>query len=276
VSSLFSLSRITVRHRLYVGFTVVLVMLIAVASVGGMGFRSAEDGFQSYQGDAEFVIHALEIERAVADLCRNALVFTERGDEKAIERVAEARLLIEKTIARAFADSADPAVASSGETIKSLIARYVDFFDQAKRGRQTRDTLIHERLNPIGAALRKGLSEGVAGSLDRGDYEAAARLGMAQENFLDARLNVNKFRIENDEFLVEEAESSLERVVDAIDSTEAVIADPTHKAQVQALKERVPEYRDAFLQVVDAAAEADRLTHVIMPPHRRGVDAHRE
>jgi len=68
-----------------------------------------------------------------------------------------------------------------GEAIRTSFSDYGATFDKTIAARQRRQSIVEERLNPLGAEMRQYLSTLIAAAVAEKDWETAALTGQAQE-----------------------------------------------------------------------------------------------
>ena len=198
--------------RIYAGFLTVLVLLIAVSAVGYRGLTGADNSFNVYADAAGDAVFAANLQGTVANLRRNVVIFSERGEGEG--RVREIATELKPQLAKMLEGANNAAQKANSEKMIALFENYIADFDKAVQLRKQRDALVTDTLNPAGARMRATLTDIMATAMKNGKFENAARAGMAQEALMLARLNANRFLTKAADKLVEEARAQARTYMD--------------------------------------------------------------
>ncbi|MBB4286162.1 HAMP domain-containing methyl-accepting chemotaxis protein [Roseospira goensis] len=97
----------------------------------------------------------------------------------------------------------------------------------------------------------------------RGLARATNEVGRVQAHMLMARMGVKDFIIRGDAAAVDQVEERGAAALEAIDTAEAVIADPEATALLETMRERIETYREAFSRVMARQAARDSAVAVL-------------
>src|SRR5262245_5064238 len=82
-------SRFKIGTRINAGFLTVLALLLVVSAVGYFGLKRSGDELDHYAHTSDNSIKVTEVDRNLAYMRRNALVYVQNGDEQALKRVRD-------------------------------------------------------------------------------------------------------------------------------------------------------------------------------------------
>jgi methyl-accepting chemotaxis protein len=242
----------------------VLLLLGLVALVGIIGLGSTSRSFSSYERAADNAVTVSVIDRSVVNILSNVLLYTgSTGDDKALPRIREAQ----KEIIPLLRDAEGKAEGEQRETIKrmaGMVESYAANIDKLIDLKLKRDRIVNDVMLPLGSEAQQRLSGIIKASLEVEDHKGAALAGVAQEALMQALLNANRFIAKNDPALVEQAKTQVEVFAKAGEALANHIIDPTLLDESYAAGKAGPKYREAFLEVVAAVTDADKLTNQVM------------
>ena len=92
---------LTVRKRIYGGFFGILILLALVAGLGFSGFVTVGGNVGRYATGATDTVLIQQIDRDVADMRRNVILYTEKDDTTALGRVRAIHADLQKKILEA-------------------------------------------------------------------------------------------------------------------------------------------------------------------------------
>ncbi len=254
-----TLARIGVRARIYLGFGVLLVLMLALAAVSYNRFTVVETNIDDYvemAGDRslakEFDTNMAKLQMAVGDYLRNPVTEEQAKVTTLIDAVAA-------EIAKAQASFQNPERVRLIGEIEEAKDGYVEAFAQVSAFMDERNTLVNETLNVVGLDARRKLSEISLSANNDGDVEAAYYAGRAQENLLLARLYAAKFLDTNDESAVERVRSEFTKMADALTTLDINLQNPTRRALLAEVIEAREVYLAAFNRLAAVIAERNAV-----------------
>ncbi|MBC7907234.1 MAG: hypothetical protein H7Y60_10875, partial [Rhodospirillaceae bacterium] len=254
-------SGLTVKGRIYGGFSTVLLLLLAVAGVGIYGFKTIGTNVEHYATVAGATSRLQTIERNVVSLRRNAYIYAQEGTDTALARVRELQPVLRKDLTDAVAGATSPERKATLEQMLRLFEQYSTNFDKisALKGRtdkQTQDSLI-----PTGNELSKILSSLIENTIAAKDWDTASYAGRAQDQVSSMRLIAVKFLADPDQALIDkfrQQSASAEKSLKILLDTEK---DPEHRRLIEPAVALLPNYERTFLDVSVAMLEIERLTN---------------
>ncbi|HTH15997.1 MAG TPA: HAMP domain-containing protein, partial [Magnetospirillum sp.] len=256
------LSGVTVKGRIWGGFTLIIAFLVIVAALAVWGFNSVSAIFTEYDRIADNATRVMTIERNVVGLRRNVLVYTGAlGDDKAMTRVRDLQGLLRKDLTDAVSATRSAERKAMLEQLSKLFEQYSANFEKVAELRISRDKAVNERLFPTGAEMRTRLTEMMDSAMADKDLETAVYAGKAQERLLLARLNANRFLATPDQKLADDARAYFTETEAALKTLVEHTRDARHKKVAQEVLGQVPVYAAAFGDVVSATLGIDRLVN---------------
>ncbi|EME71674.1 methyl-accepting chemotaxis protein [Paramagnetospirillum caucaseum] len=250
---------LNVSGRIYAGFGLVVLLLAALAGQSIITLGNTGGHLADYAHVSDNALRVLRIKAAFTEIRRNVVVFANNADPKLLEQVRAMQGVVAKTLPEAVAATADAGRKASLTRMQELFAAYMADFDKVAALRTSRDDLVNNRLNVVGATARKDLSEIAHGAMEDGDFEAAAQTGIAEEALMLARLNATKFLATPTEELNTEVEANIARFVAEAENLSKRLRNPERKRLAGDALNNAKAYRDAFTAASTATRSLDTL-----------------
>ncbi|KAF0114631.1 MAG: methyl-accepting chemotaxis protein [Rhodospirillaceae bacterium] len=260
-----TMGQVRVGTRIYVGFLAVLILLGTVGLVGWSGLSDVGIGVDNYARISNNTLLMQGYNIGGLEMRRNVLNYTFTGDEMALRRAREARDSVARDLETYLGRGKNVARKRIGETVRTSLNDYSASFDKAVTTRQRRQSIVEERLNPLGAEMRRHLSTLIVATTAEKDWETAAGAGQVQEQLMLVRLNTLRFLNTADKKLVEAGKEQFMTLKKGLASVSQREEDPEHRKIVEMVEVLVPKYEAAFTDVVTAATELDELVRQTLP-----------
>jgi methyl-accepting chemotaxis protein len=204
------------------------------------------------------MVEALELERDFAVLRREVDRFIDTG----LETYGKAALASQRGLERYLGQKTQDERFSGNAHIRAFQKAFDAFgahMTTSFAAREARGLIVTAELEPRGQRIRETMTAARAKAMEDGRLELAATLGVSQEQFLLARLNVTQFLAD-----LNPARARLaERQIDLFRRNLLVVSgNPYDEAMGEALKGALKESEDflgTLQRVVTAAAELDSL-----------------
>ncbi len=254
------MANLSIKARIWGGYSLVLALLVAVVVLGYVALQRIGGNVDEYDRVADNTVRVMAIDRNVAGLRRNVLLFTgSRGDDQALARIHE----LEASVRQDIADAANATHSTERQTslreMAKLFEQYAANFEKVVDLRASRKKAVNERMNPLGASMRQSLTDIIATAFKEGKFENAARAGMAQESLMLARLSAIRFLDSADPKLVETVHSSFRDFTDRIND---LLPRLTLQANIDATQQAIEDskkYGTAFDEISRISLEMDRI-----------------
>ncbi len=245
------LNRINISTKVFLGFGIILGLLLTISIVSLVGLLRAEDNLKSYrslarQTNADGRVQAnMLMTRIYAKdfiISANAENIDKIQDraELTIAMLAEARDLTDNSGYQLILDAAD-----------QELATYVRYFGLVTELQATRDDIVFNRLNVVGPQMESNLTAIMDSAFEDGDTEAAYRGGITMRNLLLARLYANRFLIQNDDDSYRRVIVEFVQMEDNLDSLLDALENPQRVTIANQLREELRLYSRAFEDVHD-------------------------
>ncbi|MBF0375646.1 MAG: HAMP domain-containing protein [Alphaproteobacteria bacterium] len=253
------MSSLKVGTRIYLGFFLVLGLLVLVAFLGWRSMDEVGGQVGRYSEVADNAVRVVTIDRQVTGMRRNVLLFTEKGDENALARVGELQTSLAKLLDEAIKATSDPGRLQNLRRMNDLFVGYKADFEMVVPLQRHRDKLVNETMNVLGAKMRQDLTRIATSARADKDNEAAAMAGEAQEKLMLARLNAVRFLADGKPEQVEQTKKYTGEFLGAVTTLTARLQNPERKHLAEEAAKLAPEYEKAFAEVVVEARQVSQL-----------------
>ncbi|MEI7609360.1 MAG: HAMP domain-containing methyl-accepting chemotaxis protein, partial [Rhodospirillaceae bacterium] len=207
-------------------------------------------------------VRVLTIDRNIVGLRRNVLLFTGgQATQDALGRVRELEAALRKDISDAIGGAANSERKAMLQSLAELFEQYANNFEKVVDTRAHWTKAIEVRMTPLGQTMVQSLSAMMATAFASGKYDNAARIGMAEESLLQARLNAVKFFNKPDEKFVGEVRNKIKDFSERIVDLQQYLVIPEN---IEACRKAIAdskEYSAAFDDVIAAGYEVDRVVN---------------
>jgi methyl-accepting chemotaxis protein len=257
-------SNLRVKSKVNSGFFAVLALLIVLAVMAVLSLSTVSGSFAEYERVSANTVRVSGIERDTVGLRRNVFINTMTGDAKAAER---AKLLyggLTKSLDEAGQATTSAERRASFQEAGRLVAAYYANFEKAQEKRATREKLVNETMNVVGAKITQNLSAILKTARADHDDGTAALAGTSIEQLMQGRLNAIKF-------LANPGQQQVDLAKQALAAWDAARAELREKVQNPALKKLAeenaglaPQYIKAFNDVAVAVFDVDTLVNDTM------------
>jgi methyl-accepting chemotaxis protein len=258
-------SRFKIGTRINAGFLTVLALLLVVSAVGYFGLKSSGDELDHYAHTSDNSLKVAEVDRNLAYMRRNALVYVQNGDEQALKRVRDQGKSVREDIAtiRAGTNAKHTDRIELLQKLSGLVDQFIANFELIVKARGERDHAVNDVMNPLEAKIRGELTTIVDAGMKNYDMEVVAFGGLAQESLMQVRLNLYRFLVELDEKLFAAAEQQFSKLTAALQRLHEAAQNPEQRASVRQVMKEVPQYLAAFREAVKVIKEATHLAEEV-------------
>jgi len=267
-------SRLSIRVRVFAGFAVVLILLIAVAAIGALALSRSSASLEEYAQTAGETQRMMSIDRDIMAMRRDATGYLDRGEENVLEKYREAESALLAKIGEAIAGEGVDADRVELRKLESAFEDYSAHYDYAVELRRTREEIIHRQLDDLAGRISERLGAMIGASIQKANFETAAFIGLAQHSILSGRIAAMRYIADYDNAFVEKANEHLDDFYGAMDQVMETQADITLRIDALETRRLVNEYKHGFMQLVHSIAalkelragamakSADAFTHI--------------
>ncbi|MGE5515946.1 MAG: methyl-accepting chemotaxis protein, partial [Bacteroidota bacterium] len=256
---------LTVRKRIYGGFFGILILLALVAGLSFSGFVTVGGNVGHYAGVATDTVRIQEIDRDVSDLRRNVLLFTEKEDASALERIRGLQTALRRNVDQAAATAANSQRRSNIDAMSRLINEYGTLLDKAVDLSKRRASLLNDTLIPVGNQALAALQTYRDAVTQRGG-EQVLTTGRTFEQVLTSRLFVARFFITPQPKQGEEARRQLALAMEKLRALAEAEKDPQLRRQAEQAVALMGSYETSFGETVNIIFELDNIVSRELAP----------
>jgi signal transduction histidine kinase/DNA-binding response OmpR family regulator len=245
------LNRINISTKVFLGFAIVLGLLLAISVVSVYSLLGAEENFVNYRSLARQTNAEGRVQANMLTTRVYAKDFIISANAENIEKIRKRAQLTIEMIDEARELTTNPGYQLIIDSVHEELTTYVAQFQKVTEKQAERDEIVFDTLNVVGPQIERDLTSIMASAFDDGDTEAAYRGGLTLRNLMLARLYANRFLIENDDdsyrrVVVEfvEMEDNLTDLMDSLENPERVEA-------ANRVREELRVYSRAFEDVHD-------------------------
>ncbi|WP_319532416.1 methyl-accepting chemotaxis protein [uncultured Cohaesibacter sp.] len=241
--------RLKIGPKIYLGFSIVLMLLIGLGIYSLLEMRSINDRFVTMadmESDAELIA---EIQSTVVETQLAARDFMFTFKEESRQDFKKHLVNLEELVGQAHQVIQNPERVDLLNRVTTQIGDYKQGFSEVEALLDRRNHIVNESLLTKGASLRNWLTQIREGAFAAGDYESASQAGIAQELFLLARLYVMKYLDDNDQANADRTMSELETLKKALGNLDKSIENPDRRKLLAEISATVPLYEADFKEV---------------------------
>lgn len=255
-----NVSDYSVRTRIWGGYGLVLSFLLVVTALGFFALQKIGGNVDEYDRVADNTVRIMMVDRNVAGLRRNVLLFTGgNGDERALGRIRDLEAALRKDITDAASATHSAERKAILQELATQFERYAANFEKVVDLTARRKAAVEGRMNPLGASMRQTLTEIGAAAFTDGKFENAAQVGMAQESLMLARLNAVRFVSSPDQKLVETVREQAKSFYDRVNELQPHLVIPANIERTKQAIEDGKKYVVAFEDVAKITLATDRI-----------------
>ena len=257
--SLAFMNNTKIQHKIFLGFGIVLALLLIISATGGVSLKNGDGNFAEYrvkaaQSNEAALVQAslLKAQLAVAD-------YLSQSSEDAVaefeERISATMNLIETLNGQVANDARKKTITNATEQLST----YQGAFDEVTALQTKRNSIIQSRMDMIGPDIEAKLTAIMKKSYDETDVSAAYLAAKTQRSLLLMRLYANKFVTTNRPESFDKAMEAATEMQENVAELQNELFDEERKAmaaEVAALRE---QYAAAVTEVNDVLAARDEL-----------------
>ena len=122
---------LTVKMRIWGGFTLVLAFLLAVAGLGLNALSSVTRGMANYDRVTENTLLIQQIDRDVTHVRRNMVLYTSENDAAALQRIRDLQAKLRPSLQKAATSIQDPGSKALVVAMQQMFEQYSSDLDKA-------------------------------------------------------------------------------------------------------------------------------------------------
>ncbi len=252
--SLPSLSNIKLAHKLNAAFGLVTVLVLIMVIFSYTGINALKGTFDQYRDTARQSLTVSGLEESLMKARIAALNYRTANEDtdrdsvfRAIDEIINSRDLVERRID-------DPDVKEQLFALEEKAVAYRAAFEEATKLQQSRDKLASQMEADV-VKTRQNITAIMESAYNDNDPVAAYLSGALQENFMLARLYVNKFLLEN---LEEDYQRALYEIDESRKAHEILLTElnnPERRQLAMQVEEGLSSYEREFGQIYEVISK---------------------
>jgi len=239
-------NNLKVKTKVLSGFAVVLAILIAVSSVGYVGFSKIAGQFGHYATAVEVALDSGEIELDLVKLRRDIdnYVGTRNADaaKDALKIEEQLQSRIEAALNRASTEEEKKSIEDMSATLKMVVANFI----KVEELENERNKIASDLLNEAGPKLTADFEDIIRKAVRSGDTNTAILANAGLYAVMKARLYANLMLERRETASAEQAEAAFEAAMQAANQVDKVVLDPELKTEISEIKTLIARYDEGF------------------------------
>ena len=254
-----SLRKIKLSTKLYVGFGLLLVILLGVSLLSWKELDNASVGFQDYRGLARDTNLTGRLQANMLMVRMNVKDFIITGSEKDHQEYAEYLKKMNGFLENSLREIKAPKRAANIQEMARIVKDYEKGFELVVKEQGERDRLVNSVLNLRGPEMERLLSKLMENARQENNAELIYQAGETLRSLLLARLYVMKFLDTNQQAAVDRVNKEFKSFQEGLARIEAQAANADQKELAQGVRKIDGEYLKAFGQVVEAIYDRNKI-----------------
>lgn len=258
---------LNIGSRISLGFSLVLGIMLVVAGFALQGLKTGSDSFKSYREFARETVLSGRVQANMLSASRAAGNFLKTRDESFYDefrsRFDQAKLFaVEQQEAMD-----DPTRKELSVLLVGNLDQYRSVSDQVFKLMRQRDSILSQRLDPLGREMREQLQAIIESAYQDKDPAAAYYAGQALQRVLVGRLYLLKFLDENKTVNADRVSNELGAgFEESFQQMQREIQDPQRQRRLQEFAIARNNYLAAFKEMVDTINTRNWLISNEMQP----------
>ena len=251
--------KLKVGAKIWVGFAVILTLLVVTSGVGYLSLHGANESFSDYRGLARSTNAVGRVQANMLMTRMNVKDFIIRGTVEEADEVRHFAALTGDLIEEALTLVVEDEHIQLLEAVQSDIASYTGHFEEVVARQERRNEIVNGQLNQLGPQIERKLTEIMNSAFEADDAEAAVYAGRVLRNLLLGRLYVMRFLVDNDEASYERVLQEFEDLGTAAATLQSSLQNPARRRLATEVEQLVGEYRTAFTEVYAVIGERNSI-----------------
>ena len=260
---------LTIGRRIALGFTVVTVLLSAVAAIAWLALGASGRKLTQYAGSAQETNTAAQLESAMLSLKLNVNEFLADSTAEHERAYETSKQSLDKEFASAGRVIVDSARAGQLADSTKLLEQYHQAFLALVANSRQLDGIVREQLTPQGEALAAGLQKILTDAKSSGDMNGAFKVSSALKAYFECSSLANSFLLTSRTDFANGAKESIKSVASGIvklkaDYDEMVkidesMKDPAKDALLGSLATASAGYTAALGQIISLKEQRNEI-----------------
>ena len=258
---------LTFAKKLYLGFSVVILLLALVGSIAFVALNNSSHGFEEYRtlARATNAVGRVQANMLMVRMEEKSYIAT-AGSEKDKEAFD---LYWGKT--QALIDEATTDLKSSEDLnvireLESSLETYSNGFDQVVDFQRQRNQLVEKVLNILGPSIEKDLTQILVSAREDGDVTTAFNASISMRNLLLARLYVVKYLESNDQSSLSRVDQEFAELDSELQQLSKGLQNSARRSLLTSILNDVATYKQTFNDVVRVIRDRNAVVSDTLNP----------
>jgi len=252
-------SNIKIGRRIYAGFSIVLMLLLALATVGYLSLTGVSGTFASYATISDNAVRMTEIDRDVVSLRASMREYVRSNSPTALTSLRDVGKEAREILTGLSANAPIPEQRERAKTILTSLDTFLANFESIVKIQGDLNKALDGVMNPLAAKLSGTLADIIHGAVGDADMAVGAQAGIAQQQLMNARLSVERFLASNDAKLIEASERQFGTLSEALKRLQEDNNDDGRAAKVAQVIKETPQFLTAFRSAVKLIGDRAHL-----------------
>ena len=248
-----------IQTKIFIGFGIVLALLLVISATGGVSLQSGESNFTQYREQAALSNRAAMVQATLQKAQLAVGDYITQSSEDAIaefeDRISETMNLIETLDSQITDPKRKKTITNAIENLGT----YRSAFDQVTSLQTKRNSIAQSRMDIIGPDMEGKLTALMQKSYDETDVSAAYHAAKTQRSLLLMRLYANKFITTNQLDDFDKAMEAAAVMKENIAELQSELFDEDRKATTAEIATMQEQYETALTEVSEVMAQRDEV-----------------
>lgn len=257
---------LTFSRKLFLGFSVVILLLAIVGSTSYFALTNTSSGFEEYRSLARATNAVGRVQANMLMVRMEEKSYIATGSVKDKEAFdfywGKTQDLID--------DASKDLHKSEGKKIigelENSLKNYVAGFEQVVTFKERRNALFNNSLSTVGPAIERNLTQILVSAKDDGDMAAAYNASLATRSLLLARLYVMKFLDSNEQVDVDRVDQEFSELDGQLKTLESELKNPARRVLIATVIQDVATYKQAFSEIVSVIVARNDVINKTLNP----------
>ena len=251
--------RMAVGKKIILGFTVVLVLLVAIGGIAYEALRKASDGFTQYREMARDANLAGRLQANMLMVRMNVKDFIITGSDKDLKEYHEYIEKMEGFIEEAQKEIQNTERAAKIDAVHAMHNEYALSFEKVAELKHERNKVVNEVLNVKGPLMEKTLTTIMESASSDADLTAAYHSGLAMKHLLLGRVYMAKFLDSNDQKAVDRVHEEFGKMQEKLAILDEELENPERRKMLSTIIEAKGQYVKTFDNLVNIIFDRNKI-----------------
>lgn len=257
---------LTFSRKLFLGFSVVILLLAIVGSTSYFALTNTSTGFEEYRSLARATNAVGRVQANMLMVRMEEKSYIATGHVKDKEAFDFYWGKTQDLIDDASKDLHKPEGKKIIGELENSLKNYVAGFEQVVTFKERRNVLFNNSLSTVGPAIESNLTQILVSAKDDGDMAAAYNASLATRSLLLARLYVMKFLDSNEQVDVDRVDQEFSELDGQLKTLESELKNPARRVLIATVIQDVATYKQAFSEIVSVIVARNDVINKTLNP----------